>query len=299
MMMDDANSADHSRFSFPASILNERQQQQREQAEWDASSQTPQPAPAQHQQSNNSSSTSNSSSAQPPQPKIPISRVTRACDRCTHKKLRCDGTIVPDMHGQPPAVIKGCTRCMFAHTPCEYTRVQKRRGPSPGFKRRKLSNESAASSGSMTGNNKNGHTAHSPASSIDSNAQSQQFSLTHRRRTLSQQSQSQPQSQPSQPLQYTNTHTHTHTPPPPPALKTIPTSAVSNAPPNFPLAYSPQPPLQRHHSAYMAGMASAHSHTHSHSHSHSLQTLPTTPSAVKLPSIANWFGPRGHPSLHR
>ncbi|TIB67817.1 hypothetical protein E3Q24_04020 [Wallemia mellicola] len=140
-----SSSSTQSKFKFPASILNESPEIHR-QTHADV-----QPPSHNHTQQATIAN----------QGKQPISRVTRACDRCTQKKLRCDGTIVPDLNGLPPTVIKPCSRCAHAGLGCEYTRVQKRRGPSPGFKRRKLSNESTTSGASS-------RTLHSPASSVDS-----------------------------------------------------------------------------------------------------------------------------------
>ncbi|TIB08394.1 hypothetical protein E3P92_03765 [Wallemia ichthyophaga] len=245
------------KFSFPASILNEGGvgvdvvEKQTQQPRPMPQPQPQQPQPQQPQQQ------PHIQHLQPPTPeqsKQPISRVTRACDRCTHKKLRCDGNIVPDLNGHPPTVTKACSRCVNAHVGCEYTRVQKRRGPSPG---RKLSNESAGSGKSM----------HSPASSIDSQRDGHSLSQDSVKISTG-----------GIPAVAASRVTSTNTSPPvhkpvhsPPPLKTIPTSSVSSF---IGQQYTP---------------VHGHINTHTHTHTQSQPPASSTPPAFRLPSISNWF----------
>lgn len=55
------------------------------------------------------------------------SKVSRACDQCRKKKIRCDADT--DSTGQ----LKTCTNCQKSGQTCEYSRIPQKRGPSKGF----------------------------------------------------------------------------------------------------------------------------------------------------------------------
>jgi Fungal Zn(2)-Cys(6) binuclear cluster domain len=53
------------------------------------------------------------------------SKVSRACDECRRKKIRCDAT------GE--AAEESCTSCKRVGTTCQFSRVPMKRGPSKGY----------------------------------------------------------------------------------------------------------------------------------------------------------------------
>ncbi|RMZ77202.1 hypothetical protein DV738_g4481, partial [Chaetothyriales sp. CBS 135597] len=56
------------------------------------------------------------------------SKVSRACDECRRKKIKCDSADGPD-----DTAIKTCTNCAKASMQCEFSRVPMKRGPSKGY----------------------------------------------------------------------------------------------------------------------------------------------------------------------
>ena len=107
------------------------------------------------------------------------SKVSRACDACRRKKVKCDGDF-STTHNQ---VIKKCTNCHKNHDTCTFLRVPLKRGPSKGYIRdleeklehsrpRKLS-LSSATTGYTVGTKTNGFSppnshSHSTSSSSSS-----------------------------------------------------------------------------------------------------------------------------------
>lgn len=55
------------------------------------------------------------------------SKVSRACDQCRRKKIRCDADT--DHTGQ----LKTCSNCQKGGQTCEYSRIPQKRGPSKGY----------------------------------------------------------------------------------------------------------------------------------------------------------------------
>ncbi|KLU92174.1 hypothetical protein MAPG_11120 [Magnaporthiopsis poae ATCC 64411] len=53
------------------------------------------------------------------------SKVSRACDECRRKKVKCDAFFDP---GEV-----ACTNCRRAQSPCEFSRIPQKRGPSKGY----------------------------------------------------------------------------------------------------------------------------------------------------------------------
>ncbi|EGC49250.1 C6 finger domain-containing protein [Histoplasma capsulatum var. duboisii H88] len=53
------------------------------------------------------------------------SKVSRACDECRRKKVRCDAT--------SEAGVETCTNCRRTNATCEFSRVPMKRGPSKGY----------------------------------------------------------------------------------------------------------------------------------------------------------------------
>jgi len=53
------------------------------------------------------------------------SKVSRACDQCRRKKIKCDAQ---SDTGESP-----CSSCARANTPCLFSRVPQKRGPSKGY----------------------------------------------------------------------------------------------------------------------------------------------------------------------
>jgi hypothetical protein len=53
------------------------------------------------------------------------SKVSRACDECRRKKIRCDAT---SESGEEP-----CSSCKRVGTRCQFSRVPMKRGPSKGY----------------------------------------------------------------------------------------------------------------------------------------------------------------------
>jgi hypothetical protein len=53
------------------------------------------------------------------------SKVSRACDECRRKKIRCDAT------GEPGD--ESCSSCKRVGTTCQFSRIPMKRGPSKGY----------------------------------------------------------------------------------------------------------------------------------------------------------------------
>ncbi|OQO11269.1 hypothetical protein B0A48_05525 [Cryoendolithus antarcticus] len=60
-----------------------------------------------------------------PSPKVPRTKVSRACDSCRRKKIRCDA---PD-----ESAATSCSNCVRARVVCEFSRAPMKRGPSKGY----------------------------------------------------------------------------------------------------------------------------------------------------------------------
>ncbi|RMZ84641.1 hypothetical protein DV737_g1213, partial [Chaetothyriales sp. CBS 132003] len=54
--------------------------------------------------------------------------VSRACDECRRKKIKCDSADGPD-----DGTIRTCTNCAKANMQCDFSRVPMKRGPSKGY----------------------------------------------------------------------------------------------------------------------------------------------------------------------
>ncbi|AOA60338.1 Glucose transport transcription factor [Komagataella phaffii CBS 7435] len=82
------------------------------------------------------------------------SKVSRACDECRRKKIKCDATFLANSN----TLLKPCTNCYKYNCSCSFTRVPLKRGPSKGFardgsgyeRRRSSSVHSVSSSQSVT-----------------------------------------------------------------------------------------------------------------------------------------------------
>ncbi|CDR41274.1 CYFA0S07e00144g1_1 [Cyberlindnera fabianii] len=70
----------------------------------------------------------------PPQENVPQrkrSKVSRACDECRRKKVRCDAAL----DSSSTSVVKPCTNCTRNNETCSFERVPLKRGPSKGYVR--------------------------------------------------------------------------------------------------------------------------------------------------------------------
>lgn len=76
-----------------------------------------------------SNSTSTSAEEQPQR----RTKVSRACDCCRRKKIKCDGIVAADT--QKPR--HQCTNCSKTGEVCEFTRVPLKRGPMKGYNKKK------------------------------------------------------------------------------------------------------------------------------------------------------------------
>lgn len=71
------------------------------------------------------------------------SKVSRACDQCRRKKIRCDAVL--NVSTNKP--IRTCSNCLKNNDECTFTRIPLKRGPSKGYTKRK---NHSGSSGSRT-----------------------------------------------------------------------------------------------------------------------------------------------------
>lgn len=70
------------------------------------------------------------------------SKVSRACDACRKKKVKCDAEL-----GGSNEVLKICSNCQKTKDICQFTRIPRKRGPVKGYNRRKGSDASISDSG--------------------------------------------------------------------------------------------------------------------------------------------------------
>ncbi|EDK39110.2 hypothetical protein PGUG_03208 [Meyerozyma guilliermondii ATCC 6260] len=75
------------------------------------------------------------------------SKVSRACDGCRRKKIRCDGEFTSSLS----KVTKACTNCRKNFEECTFSRVPLKRGPSKGHSKDFDDNESHARTHSLGG----------------------------------------------------------------------------------------------------------------------------------------------------
>ncbi len=74
----------------------------------------------------NKMKSTDSSEAESPKPAVTKEakpkrvRISKACNQCSSRKVRCDG------------LLPSCSRCFSANMTCQYTRPTKKRGPAPG-----------------------------------------------------------------------------------------------------------------------------------------------------------------------
>lgn len=69
------------------------------------------------------------------------SKVSRACDECRRKKVKCDAMLDPSSD----TIIKKCTNCEKNKDSCLFTRVPLKRGPNKGFNKKHSSTSSTIS----------------------------------------------------------------------------------------------------------------------------------------------------------
>jgi hypothetical protein len=96
------------------------------------------------QHTNNNDNTN----SQPPRKR---SKVSRACDACRRKKVKCDATFDTDSK----SITKICTNCAKINEECTFTRIPLKRGPNKGYKLQSQQGTIAAtpSSSSSTASN--------------------------------------------------------------------------------------------------------------------------------------------------
>ncbi|TID30026.1 hypothetical protein CANINC_001395 [Pichia inconspicua] len=87
-------------------------------------------------------STNGLSSKLPPRKR---SKVSRACDECRRKKVKCDAMLDPSSD----TIIKKCTNCEKNKDSCLFTRVPLKRGPNKGFNKKQSSTTNSSSSVQM------------------------------------------------------------------------------------------------------------------------------------------------------
>ncbi|ODV63501.1 uncharacterized protein ASCRUDRAFT_78590 [Ascoidea rubescens DSM 1968] len=198
-------------------------------------------------------------------------KVSRACDQCRRKKIRCDGLFDQSSN----SATKSCSTCLKANENCTYVRTPLKRGPSKGYSR-----DSEDLLSKNINNNHNHNHNHSfnlnhsfnPSHPSNSNFQFHQEQILSQRQPpqpllLSQQLQQQPQnslpSQPSfQPIQHQNNPLQPSTQKQLPASSTLPLSnknpillppistltsqtSFTRNPTNFPSAFQSQ--IHSHH----------------------------------------------------
>lgn len=78
------------------------------------------------------------------------SKVSRACDECRRKKVRCNAVF--DMNSN--SIVKICTNCEKNNDSCMFTRVPLKRGPNKGYTKKSSSSSSINSSHTKPKNSK-------------------------------------------------------------------------------------------------------------------------------------------------